>query len=379
MKMYEYEVKKIFQKEGIPIPDEHVVVTSDEAFEFVKNIGKEVVIKSQVHVGGRGKAGGIKFASTADEAKDMAKELLGSKLKGEMIKKLLIYAKQSIKQEFYIGITLDRSRKKSVLIFSPSGGMDIEEVSKKYPERIEKIYFDPILGFQGYHFNCILKFVDPNLANIKQLKKIIYELYKIYEKYDCMIVEINPLALLENDEFVAIDGKLQMDDNAKYRQEELMKYWDEAKEDPIELDAQRAGFTAIKMKGNIAVISNGAGLGMSTIDLLQKYGGEPASLLDCGAANQDRILKAIEILTKDQNAKGILFNIMGGLARCDEIARGIAKSLNDLPKNFPTVCRLQGTNVEEGLNILREKDLNAVDNLEDAIKKIVSDVNEEVK
>lgn len=379
MKIYEYEAKKIFQKEGIPIPGGHVVTTSEEAFEFVKNIGKEVVIKSQVHAGGRGKAGGIKFASTADEAKDMAKELLGSKLKGEMIKKLLIYPKQSIKQEFYVGITLDRSKKRTVIIFSQSGGMDIEEVARKYPKRIEKIYVDPILGFQGYHFNCLLKFIDPNLENIKQLKKIIYELYKIYEKYDCMIVEINPLALLENGEFIAIDGKLQMDDNANYRQEELMKYWDEAKEDSIELDAQKAGFTAIKMKGNIAVISNGAGLGMSTIDLLEKYGGEAASLLDCGAANQDRILKAIKILTKDQNVKGILFNIMGGLARCDEIARGIASSLDDLPKNFPTVCRLQGTNVEEGLNILREKDLNAVDNLEDAVEKIVSDVSGEVK
>jgi len=379
MKIYEYEAKKIFKKEGIPIPEGQVIARSEEAFEFVKNIDKEVVIKSQVHVGGRGKAGGIKFAKTADEAKEKANKLIGSKLKGELIKKVLIETKQSIKQEFYVGISLDRSKKKSVLIFSPSGGMDIEEVSRKHPERIEKIYFDPILGLQGYHLNCILKFLDTNLVNVKQLKKIIYALYKIYEKYDCMIVEINPLVLLENGDFMALDGKLQMDDNAKYRQEELMTYWDEAKEDLLELDAQRAGFTAIKMKGNIAVISNGSGLGMSTIDLLKTYGGEPASLLDCGAADQDSILKAIEILTKDKNAKGILFNIMGGLARCDEIARGIARSLDNLPKNFPTVCRLQGTNVEEGLNILREKDLNAVDSLEDAIKKIIFDVNGEVK
>ena len=207
------------------------------------------------------------------------------------------------------------------------------------------------------------------------LAKIINNLYKVYLKYDCQIVEINPLALLEDGSFIALDGKLQMDDNAQYRQEELMKYWDEAKEEPLELEAQRAGFTAIKLKGNIAVISNGAGLGMSTIDLVQAYNGEPASLLDSGAASQDRILKAIEILTKDKNAQGMLFNIMGGLARCDEIAKGIAAALNSLPKDFPVVCRLQGTNVEEGLKTLRDKGLVAVDDLEEAIRQIVSKVD----
>jgi len=375
MKLYEYQVKEIFKKEGIPVPEGQVAEKSEEVKKYVEKINQGVAIKSQVHVGGRGKAGGIKFASNPSEAQTISEQLIGNTLKGELIKKVLIEAKQPLSQEFYVGVTLDRSKKKTVVIFSPSGGMDIEEVSKKYPEKLEKIYIDPILGFQGYHCNSLLKFVDPKKYDFKSLAKIINKLYQIYLKYDCQIVEINPLALLEDGNFVALDGKLQMDDNAQYRQEELMKYWDEAKEEPLELEAQRAGFTAIKLKGNIAVISNGAGLGMSTIDLVQAYNGEPASLLDSGAASQDRILKAIEVLTKDKNAQGMLFNIMGGLARCDEIAKGIAAALNNLPKDFPVVCRLQGTNVEEGLKILREKGLVAVDDLEEAIKQIVSKVD----
>lgn len=376
MKLYEYQVKEIFKKEGIPVPQGYVIDQADEVKDILDRVKEEVVVKSQVHVGGRGKAGGIKFASTPSEAQSAAEQLIGNQLKGELIKKVLIETKQPLSQEFYVGVTLDRNKKKTVLIFSPSGGMDIEEISKKFPEKLEKIYLDPILGFQAYHSNCLLKFIDPKKCDFKELVKIINKLYQVYIKYDCQIVEINPLALLENGAFIALDGKLQMDDNAEFRQEELMKYWDEAKEDPIELNAQRSGFTAIKLKGNIAVISNGAGLGMSTLDLLEKYNGKPASLLDCGAASQERILKAIEVLVSDPDAQGILFNIMGGLARCDEIARGIAAALDSLPKNFPVVCRLQGTNVEEGLKILRVKGLVAVNDLEEAIKQIVSKVNE---
>ena len=372
MKIYEFEVKEIFKNEGLSIPQGRVISSPVEASNFVRNLGKEVAVKSQVHVGGRGKAGGIKFASLPEEAASIASELIGSTLKGERIKKVLIEEKLPIKKEFYLGITVDRRSKKNILIFTPSGGMDIEEISKKEPEKITKIYIDPLIGIQSFHLNHISKAVDYNNNIISQLKDTARKLYRIYEKYDCLILEINPLVLSDTGNLVALDGKLEMDDNARYRQEELMNMWDEDKEDPLELIGTRAGFVVIKLKGSISLISNGAGLALSTIDLLHEYGSDAANILDLGGgAKAERVKSAVNVVTQDKDVKGILFNIFGGITRCDEIAKGITMTLNNIPGKLPVVCRLQGTNREEGINILKKAGLNAVADLEEAVKQII--------
>jgi len=372
LKIYEFEVKEIFKNEGLSIPQGRVISSPVEASNFVRNLGKEVAVKSQVHVGGRGKAGGIKFASLPEEAASIASELIGSTLKGERIKKILIEEKLPIKKEFYLGITVDRRSKKNILIFTPSGGMDIEEISNKEPEKITKIYIDPLIGIQSFHLNHISKAVDYNNNIISQLKEIARKLYRIYEKYDCLIVEINPLVLSDTGNLMALDGKLEMDDNARYRQEELMNMWDEDKEDPLELIGTRAGFVVIKLKGSISLISNGAGLALSTIDLLHKYGSDAANILDLGGgAKAERVKSAVNVVIQDKDVKGILFNIFGGITRCDEIAKGVTMALYNIPGNLPVVCRLQGTNREEGINILKKAGLNAVADLEEAVKQII--------
>ncbi len=371
MKIYEFEVKEIFKNEGLSVPQGHVISSPVEASDFVRNLGKEVAVKSQVHVGGRGKAGGIKFASLPEEAASITSGLIGSTLKGERIKKVLIEEKLPIKKEFYLGITVDRRSKKNILIFTPAGGMDIEEISKKEPEKITKIYIDPLIGIQSFHLNHIAKAVDYNNI-ISQLKKIARKLYRMYEKDDCLSVEINPLALSDTGNLIALDGKLEMDDNARYRQEELMNMWDEDKEDPLELIGTRAGFVVIKLKGSISLISNGAGLALSTIDLLHEYGSDAANILELGGgAKAERVKSAVNVVTQDKDVKGILFNIFGGITRCDEIAKGVTMALHNIPNKLPVVCRLQGTNREEGINILKKAGLNAVADLEEAVKQII--------
>lgn len=372
MKLYEYQAKEIFEKEGIPTPRGFVTSSPIEAENIVQTLGTEVVIKSQVLFGGRGKAGGIKFASSPEEANLVTKQLIGYKLKNKKIEKVLIVPKQLIKQELYLGITLNRNDKTTTLIFSSSGGTDIEELSKKLPEKIVKININPLIGIQNYHFNRILKYVNYDGNLISQLKEIFKKLYYIYRKYDCVFVEINPLAVLEDGALMALDSKLEMDDNAEYRQEDLMeKYYDEKNKEPLEVIGKQAGFVVIKLKGPVSIISNGAGLAISTMDLLKKYNVGVANILDLsGGATSEKVVRAVNVVLEDKEVKVILFNIFGGITRCDEIAQGVIKSLKNIPKNISIVCRLQGTNRDEGIKILNKEGINAVVDLENAVQKV---------
>lgn len=376
MKLYEYQVKEIFSKYGINIRKGKLAKTPQEAKQIALAIGVPVVLKSQVLVGGRGKAGGVKIVDDLSDVEKIADKILKTEIKGYKPIGVLVDEKTEIKQEFYLGIVFDRKMKKTVIIFSPSGGIDIEEMSKRCPQKITKIYIDELLALQEFHINRLLPLVDNDREMFSKLKKIVKELYSIYKKYDSLIVEINPLALTENGDLVALDGKMEIDNNASYRQKLLVDTDNKDEENPIELIGKKAGFVVIKLKGNISIISNGAGLALSTLDLLHKYNMGVANILDLsGGATPEKVIRAVKVVIQDKDVKGILFNIFGGITRCDEIARGIAGALKSIPDDISVVCRLQGTNREEGISILKDVSLNAETDLEEVVKNIVSTMN----
>lgn len=376
MKLYEYQVKEIFSKYGINIQKGKLAKTPQEAKQTAAAIRVPVVLKSQVLVGGRGKAGGVKIVDDLSDVEKVADKILKTEIKGYKPIGILVDEKAEIKQEFYLGIVLDRKMKKTLVIFSSFGGMDIGEVSKKHPEKICKLYVEELLGIQDFHINRLLPLVDNNREMFSKLKKIVKALYFIYKKYDSLIVEINPLALTENGDLVALDGKMEIDNNASYRQKLLVDTENKDEEDPLELIGKNAGFVVVKLKGNISIISNGAGLALSTLDLLHKYNMGVANILDLsGGATPEKVIRAVKVVIQDKDVKGILFNIFGGITRCDEIARGIAGALKSIPEDISVVCRLQGTNREEGISILRDVSLNAETDLEETVKNIVSTMN----
>jgi len=376
MKLYEYQAKEIFYKYGIGIQKGKLAKTPQEAKQIAAAIGGPVVLKSQVLVGGRGKAGGVRIVDDLSDVEKAADKILKSEIKGYKSNGILVLEKIEIKQEFYLSIVLDRKMKKTLIIFSSFGGIDIEEVSKKHPQKIAKIYVEELLGLQDFHINRLLPLLNNDIEILSKLKKIVKKLYSIYKKYDCLIVEINPLALTENGDLVALDGKMEIDNNASYRQKLLIDTQSKGEEDPIELIGKKAGFVVIKLKGNISIISNGAGLALSTLDLLDKYNMGVANILDLsGGATPEKVMRAIKVVIQDKDVKGILFNIFGGITRCDEIARGIVGALNIIPEDISVVCRLQGTNRDEGINILKDVNLDADTDLEETVKNIVSTVN----
>ena len=376
MKLYEYQVKEIFSKYGINIQKGKLAKTPQEAKQIAAAIGGPVVLKSQVLVGGRGKAGGVKIVDDLSDVEKVADKILKSEVKGYKPKGILVLEKIEIKKEFYLSIVLDRKMKKTLVIFSSFGGIDIEEMSKRYPQKITKIYIDELLGLQEFHINRLLSLVNNDREMFSKLKKIVKILHSIYKKYDSLIVEINPLVLTENGDLVALDGKMEIDNNASYRQKLLVDTDNKDKEDPIELMGKKAGFVVIKLKGNISIISNGAGLALSTLDLLHKYNMGVANILDLGGgATPEKVIRAVKVVIQDKDVKGILFNIFGGITRCDEIARGIAGALKSIPEDISVVCRLQGINREEGINILKDVNLDTETDLEEVVKNIVSTMN----
>ena len=376
MKLYEYQVKEIFSKYGIAIQKGKLAKTPQEAKQIAASIGGPVVLKSQVLVGGRGKAGGVKLVDGLNDVEEVADKILKTEIKGYKAIGILVLEKIKIKQEFYLSIVFDRKMKKTAIIFSPSGGMDIEEISKNKPQKITKIYINELLGLQEFHINRLLPLVDNDREMFSKLKKIVKMLYVIYKKSDSMIVEVNPLALTENRDFIALDGKMEIDNNANYRQKLLMDSENKEEMDSIELIGKEAGFVMIKLKGNVSIISNGAGLALSTLDLLDKYNIGVANILDLsGGATPEKVMRAIKVVLQDKDVKGILFNIFGGITRCDEIARGIAGALETIPKEISVVCRLQGTNRDEGISILKGVNLDADTDLEETVKNIVSIMN----
>ncbi|MGH9907721.1 MAG: ADP-forming succinate--CoA ligase subunit beta [Pyrinomonadaceae bacterium] len=383
MKIHEYQGKELLKRFGVAVPRGLVVRSLEEAYQAAKELGTEVVVvKAQIHAGGRGKGGGVKLAKSADEAKEIARQMLGMNLithqtgpEGREVRVLLIEEGLPIDKEFYLGIVLDRASGRPVFMASAAGGMDIEEVAAKTPEKILKETVDPAVGFRSFQARK-LAFglgLPPTLVN--QAVQFMQSLYKAYEEMDASLLEINPFLLTKDNRLIALDAKVNFDDNALFRHKEFLDLRDLNEEDPLEIEASKFDLNYIKLDGNIACMVNGAGLAMATMDIIKLAGGEPANFLDVGGgASQERVEAAFQILFADKNVKAVLINIFGGIVRCDMVARGVVEAAKKLSIKAPVVVRLEGTNVEEGQRVIRESGLNftVANGMKDAAEKVVA-------
>ncbi len=372
MKIHEYQAKQIFAESGIPVPPGEVATTPMEAMEIAERLGKPVMVKSQVHVGGRGKAGGIKYAENAEAAKVLAQSILGMDIKGLTVKKVLITAAEDIISESYVGIILDRATKQPVIMVSPAGGVDIEEVAAKTPEKIFKLYVDPVVGLRHYQARNLAYKLYREIKLVRQAADIIMKLYDVYWKVDASLVEINPLITNPTGEVIALDAKINIDDNGLYRQKKIAEMRDLDAEEPAEVEAREADLSYVKLDGNIGCIVNGAGLAMATMDLVKRYGGEPANFLDIGgSSNPQKVVTAMKIILSDPNVEAILINIFGGITRCDDVAKGIITAFQEFKPSVPVVVRLTGTNEREAAELLKSINLPYADTLDNVVKKAI--------
>ncbi len=373
MKLHEYQSKRIFAKYGVPIPRGDVATSPAQAQEIAKQLGGPVVIKSQVLVGGRGKAGGIKVAKNADEAERLAEQILGMSIKGIAVDKVLIDEAADIKEEIYLGIVIDRTLHKPVIIASAAGGVEIEEVAKTHPEAIIRLPIDPQIGLMDYQARDLAFDLGLRRAFINQFVQIAKGLYQAFIDCDASLAEINPLVVTGLERLLAVDGKMVLDDNGLFRHTDLAELRDVQEEAPAEREARRAGLSYVKLDGEIGCMVNGAGLAMATMDIIKHYGGEPANFLDVGGgAKSEKVAAALRIILSDPKVKAVLFNIFGGITRCDEVARGILDALEEVKTNVPMVARLVGTNEEEGHHILAEANFPSASSLGEAAQKAVA-------
>ncbi len=373
MKLQEYQSKQIFSKYGIPIPRGRVAATASEAKQIAEELGSRVVVKAQVLVGGRGKAGGIRLARNPKEAEELATAVLAMELKGLPVRKVLVDEAASIEKEIYIGITNDRASNRPVMMASSEGGVDIEEVAAKTPEKIVRVYIDPLLGLRDYQARDIAAAIDLPRSAWRSFGEIARGLWNAFTETDSSLAEINPLVITSDRRLMALDGKMVIDDNALFRHPELAEMRDLDSEAAAEIEARKYGLTYIKLDGEIGCMVNGAGLAMATMDIIKLYGGEPANFLDIGGgAGADKVAAALRIILSDPHVKAVLFNIFGGITRGDEVARGILAALAEVKPNIPMVIRLVGTNAEEGRRLLAEADMITAETLTDAAKKAVA-------
>jgi succinyl-CoA synthetase beta subunit len=372
MKLHEYQSKHIFSKFGIPIPKGRVATTAEEARNIAVELGGRVVIKSQVLVGGRGKAGGIRVAKDPREAEDLATQILAMEIKGLPVRKVLVDEAANISKEIYLGITNDRAARKPVMMSSSAGGVEIEEVARISPETIIKEHIDPLLGLKDYQARNIAIGIDLPKQHWKLFNQIASGLWHAYEDCDATLAEINPLVITEDNRLIALDGKMLLDDNALFHHPDLAELRDLDVEAPSEIEARKYGLSFIKLDGNIGCMVNGAGLAMTTMDIIKLFGGEPANFLDIGGgAGSDKVAAAMRIILTDPNVKTVLLNIFGGITRCDEVARGILVALDEVKPKVPMVVRLVGTNADEGRKLLLDAKMITADTLADAAQKAV--------
>nr|MDH3176778.1 ADP-forming succinate--CoA ligase subunit beta [Bacillus pumilus] len=383
MNIHEYQGKEILRKYGVSVPNGKVAFTPDEAVKASEELESSVyVVKAQIHAGGRGKAGGVKIAKTKDEVKGFAEELLGKTLvthqtgpEGREIKRLLIEEGCDIQKEYYVGLVLDRATSRIVLMASEEGGTEIEEVAEKTPEKIVKVVIDPTIGLQGYQAREVAFKINIPTKLVGQAVKFMTSLYNAFIEKDCSIAEINPLVVTGDGKVMALDAKLNFDSNALYRQKDILEYRDLDEEDPKEIEASKYDLSYISLDGNIGCMVNGAGLAMSTMDIIKHYGGDPANFLDVGGgATAEKVTEAFKIILSDQNVKGIFVNIFGGIMKCDVIAEGVVEATKQVGLTLPLVVRLEGTNVELGKKILSDSGLNitSAESMADGAEKIVS-------
>jgi succinyl-CoA synthetase beta subunit len=376
MKLHEYQSKRIFARYGVPIPRGDVASTPGDAYKIAARLGGRVVVKAQVLVGGRGKAGGIKWANNAAGAEAGAGQILGIDIKGLKVRKVLIDEAANAIGEIYLGITIDRATHCPVMMASAEGGMEIEEVAKVMPERIFKVSIDPFLGLQGYQARELAFGIGLEKDLVSSFIHIATGLYSAFVDCDASLAEINPLLVTDQDggrlSLLAVDGKMVIDDNALFRHPDLAEMRDVDEEAPTETEARYYGLSYVKLDGEIGCMVNGAGLAMATMDIIKLYGGTPANFLDIGGGAQaDRVAAALRIILADPKVKAVLFNIFGGITRCDEVAKGILEALEQVPTDVPMVARLVGTNEEEGRRILAGAKMATASTLVEAAQKAV--------
>jgi succinyl-CoA synthetase beta subunit len=355
MKLHEYQAKSYFNREDIPIPRSRIASTPAEAKQIAAEIGYPVVLKAQVLVGGRGKAGGILLVKDENDLDPAANDILNSKIKGISVQRILVEQAINFTQEIYLGITVDRALAQPVIILSASGGVEIEELAIRHPNRIIRTAIDPLLGLQPYMVRAMASHIGLDYALWKPLLHIALSLWKLFDQLDATLVEINPLVITTDKELLALDGKMTIDDNALYRQQDFLELTDQAVETPAEQEARKFCLSYIQLSGHIGCMVNGAGLAMATMDCIQQAGGEPANFLDIGGgANADKVQAALRIILSDENVRAVLINIFGGITRCDEVAKGLISILPENTRNLPFIIRLEGTNAEEGRNLLAQ-------------------------
>lgn len=373
MKLHEYQSKRIFARYGIPIPQGDVATTPEQARLIAARLGKRVVIKAQVLVGGRGKAGGIRLANDPDEAEEIADQILGMQIKGSVVKKVLVDEAADIATEIYLGIVIDRAQRRPVIMASAEGGVEIEEVARTTPERIVKVAIHPFLGLQAYQARELAFGIGLRKELVNDFVKTAQGLYNAFVECDASLAEINPLVVTDQGRLLAVDGKMLLDDNALFRHFELAEMRDVEEDTPEEQEARRHSLSYVKLNGQIGCMVNGAGLAMATMDITKLYGGEPANFLDIGGGAQaDKVAAALRIILSDPNVKAVLFNIFGGITRCDEVAKGILEALREVPTRVPMVARLVGTNEEQGRQILNEAKMITATTLSEAAQKAVA-------
>ncbi len=381
MKIHEYQGKEILRKFNVPVPEGRVAFNADEAVKAAEEIGGKVwVVKAQIHAGGRGKGGGVKVAKSLEEVREFAEQMMGMTLvthqtgpEGRVVKRLLVEQGVNIDKELYVGITLDRASSKNVVMASTEGGVEIEKVAEETPELILKEAVDPSIGFQGYQARKLAFGLGLEGAQFKNAVKFFSRLYQAYDATDASIAEINPLVVTKEGDVIALDAKLNFDDNALYRHADIVEYRDLDEEEPLEIEASKYNLNYIKLDGNVGCMVNGAGLAMATMDIIKIAGGEPANFLDVGGgANKDTVANGFKIILSDPNVKAILINIFGGIVRCDRVAQGVIDAVNEIDVKIPIVIRLEGTNAEEAANMLQNSGLNfeVANSLEEAAKKV---------
>jgi len=383
MKIHEYQAKELFSKYGVPIPRGGVAFTVDEALAVARSLGTyPVVLKAQIHAGGRGKGGGVKLAKSEEEVRQYAKELIGMRLvthqtgpEGKIVRKILVEEGLPISQELYLGMLPDRRTGTIAMMASLAGGMDIEEVAAKEPEKIITVNVDPLIGLQPFHTRQLVYGLglSPDISKI--FTSMVSNLYRLFMNYDCSLVEINPLVITSDGRLIALDAKVNFDDNGLFRHKDILAYRDLDEEDPFEVEASKYNLNYIRMDGNVGNMVNGAGLAMATMDLIKLAGAEPANFLDVGGgASAEMVENGFRIILSDPNVKAVLINIFGGILRCDVLAQGIVEAAKKVEVKVPVVIRMEGTNVEKGRDILQQSGLNLIvaTDLNDAAQKIAA-------
>ena len=381
MKIHEYQAKELFKEYNIPIPEGGVAFKAEEAHGIAQNLGQfPVVVKAQIHAGGRGKGGGVKLAVSIEEVISIAGDIVGMNLvthqtgpEGKTVRKVLVEQGLNISKELYLSIIPDRETAKVVVMASEAGGMDIEAVAETTPEKIIKVYIDPLVGIQPYHCRQVAFGLKLPPAVMKSFVSMLGNLYRLFVDYDCSLVEINPLVITDEETVIALDAKVDFDDNALYRHKDILEYRDIHEEDPLEVEASKFNLNYIKLDGNVGNMVNGAGLAMATMDIIKLAGAEPANFLDVGGgASAEMVENGFRIMLSDKNVKGILINIFGGILRCDVLAEGVVKAAQKTGIDVPVVVRMEGTNVEQGRKILAESGLNLITaaDMKDAAQKV---------